>query len=60
MAEINPTIRDVLACPQCHGRLRDDPPAFPDWLVCEVCALRYPVEEGIPVLLIERSTGLTS
>ena len=54
-------IRDLLACPKCRGALRDgvlgekgaqsEVPA----LVCVACALSYPVEQGIPVLLIERA-----
>ncbi|MBX3175565.1 MAG: Trm112 family protein [Gemmatimonadaceae bacterium] len=60
MADIHPTIREILACPSCQGPLRDEPAGSPGALVCDACALRYPVEEGIPVLLIERATGLTS
>jgi uncharacterized protein YbaR (Trm112 family) len=41
------TLWDLLACPTCRGdlaRVHDD-------LVCQPCALRYPVIDGVPVLL---------
>ena len=55
-------IRDLLACPKCRGALRDgvlgEKSAQPEAeaLVCGACGLAFPVEEGIPVLLIERAT----
>lgn len=55
-------IRELLACPKCRGALSDgvlgDKSARPDGsaLICRACGLAYPVEEGIPVLLIERAT----
>lgn len=59
-------IRDLLACPKCRGPLQDGPPgaqgAHP-WgnaLLCGACRLSYPVDAGIPVLLIERATPYTS
>lgn len=54
-------IRDVLACPKCRGALQDGvlgpKGARSDdlALVCVSCGLAFPVEEGIPVLLIERA-----
>lgn len=42
---------DILACPQCKGPLQDDD-AF---LTCKACGLRYPVREGIPVLLVDEA-----
>lgn len=55
-------IRELLACPKCRGPLKDgvlgEKSAHPTAkaLVCSACALAYPIEEGIPVLLIERAT----
>lgn len=48
-------IRSLLACPRCGGALRDAHLGPGESLVCEACALVYPVEEGIPVLLAERA-----
>jgi uncharacterized protein YbaR (Trm112 family) len=58
-------IRELLACPKCRGPLVDgvlgEKSAQPkaEALVCPVCALAYPIEEGIPVLLVERATTCT-
>jgi uncharacterized protein YbaR (Trm112 family) len=47
---------DILACPRCKEKviLSEDG----SWLVCESCAVRYPVEEDIPIMLIERAEPL--
>jgi uncharacterized protein YbaR (Trm112 family) len=37
----------ILACPACKGPLREEAEA----LRCDACRLRYPVRDGIPVLL---------
>ena len=49
-------IREVLACPRCHGPLteRVDGKA----LECEPCALAYPIRAGIPVMLVDRAEPL--
>lgn len=55
MTSIPAEIRALLACPRCRGPLRDDTGAGTLALVCDACAVVYPVEEGIPVLLAERA-----
>jgi len=49
-------VRDILRCPACGSPLRDGtrPDGAPE-LVCtgETCALAYPVQDGIPVLLLD-------
>jgi len=42
---------EILACPNCKGPLRESG----DALVCNACRLKYPVREGIPVLLAEEA-----
>jgi uncharacterized protein YbaR (Trm112 family) len=59
MNDIPADIRAVLACPRCGGSLRDESRGGASVLVCESCALVYPVDEGIPVLLAERAEPLT-
>lgn len=51
-----PELLDILVCPKCKGELehRLDPEA----LVCHACRLRYPVEDGIPIMLIDEATPL--
>ena len=41
----------ILACPVCRAPLRVEGEA----LVCTKAQVRYPVEEGIPILLAERA-----
>ncbi len=45
---------DIMQCPSCSGTLSEvmDPPS----LLCGECGLRYPVEDGIPVMLIDEAT----
>ena len=53
-AQLDPQLMDILACPaDDHGPLRAEQDA--DILVCTVCGRRYPVEDGIPVLLLDRA-----
>lgn len=42
---------EILACPACHARLAL---VGDSWLVCQndECRRKYPIEDGIPVLLI--------
>jgi len=44
---------EILACPQCKGDLEYDPEA--ETLTCNVCRLRYHIEDGIPNMLIEEA-----
>ncbi|MGL5829779.1 MAG: Trm112 family protein [Angustibacter sp.] len=53
-------LRDILCCPKCHAPLRDSPQSgSPTELVCTAadCGLAYPVEQGIPVLLVDHATS---
>ncbi|MGA2559768.1 MAG: Trm112 family protein [Terracidiphilus sp.] len=47
------SIAAQLACPACMGDLRLEEQE----LVCAVCGRRYPIVEGIPVLIVDRSTA---
>ena len=44
---------EILVCPKCRGPLHvtETPPA----LVCDSCKLRYPIRDGIPILLIDEA-----
>lgn len=56
---IEPWLREILRCPRCKGELTDDSgPQGPE-LHCPACRLAYPIEDGIPVLLVDlaRTTG---
>ena len=52
----DPELLEVLACPKCNGELRlaEDGSG----LICETCRLKYPIEEGIPIMLIDKAIPL--
>jgi uncharacterized protein YbaR (Trm112 family) len=50
-------VRQLLACPQCRGALTDRPDGTA--VECPACRLRYPIREGLPVLLIDAAEGIT-
>ncbi len=52
---IDPELLEVLACPVCKTKVREEA----DRLVCAACGRRYPIREGIPVMLIEEAEGPT-
>ena len=43
----------ILVCPQCRGELTYDRAA--ERLICDKCRLRYPVTDGVPVMLPEEA-----
>jgi hypothetical protein len=45
------SILDQLACPACMGNLDLNT----DTLQCAACGRRYPIVDGIPVLIVERA-----
>ena len=56
---LDPRLMEILACPSDdHAPLRsgtsDDPDA--DVLTCTSCGRRYPVVDGIPVLLLDEAS----
>lgn len=51
-----PQLLDVLVCPRCKGTL--DYREAESSLVCRRCALRYPVRDDIPVMLVDEATPL--
>jgi len=48
---INPELLEILACPACKTPVRLDG----DRLVCDACGRRYPIRDGIPVMLIDEA-----
>jgi uncharacterized protein len=49
---------ELIACPECQGKLNYD--KTNKELVCEVCKVAYPVNDGIPVMLIEEARKIES
>lgn len=48
---IDPEFAERLACPSCKLSLRLDG----DQLVCQECSRRFPVRDGVPVLLLDEA-----
>lgn len=46
-------LREILVCPRCKGKLTAA--ADGRWLSCRSCRLKYPIREGIPVMLVEEA-----
>jgi uncharacterized protein YbaR (Trm112 family) len=52
-AVVSEELLQILACPKCKGKVElvEDGTA----LQCDNCRLRYPITDGIPVMLIEEA-----
>ena len=48
---IDPELLKILACPACKTPVTLEQ----DRLVCGACKRRYPIRDGIPVMLIEEA-----
>ncbi len=50
---VDKELLEILACPQCKSPIREEA----DFLVCvnASCGLRYPVRDGIPIMLVEEA-----
>ena len=48
---IDPQLLELLACPACKAAVRLEG----ERLVCTRCGRRYPIRDGIPVMLIEEA-----
>ncbi len=53
---LNPRQLQVLVCPICKASMRYDRDA--DELICEPCALAYPVRDDVPVLIVSEARRL--
>ena len=49
---ISQELLEILACPKCHTKVELKEP---DQLRCPHCKVRYPIVDGIPVMLIEEA-----
>lgn len=45
----------ILVCPKCRGEL--DYREADAELVCPACRLRYPVRDGIPIMLLDEAVS---
>jgi uncharacterized protein len=49
---ISDELLEILACPKCHTKVE---PKGEDHLRCPHCKVLYPINDGIPVMLIEEA-----
>jgi uncharacterized protein len=47
-----PELLEIIRCPACLGEFLPPQPAA---LVCSACGLRYPVRNGVPILLVDEA-----
>ena len=50
---IDPKLLEILACPVCKTAVKLEG----ERLICVQCQRRYPIREGIPVMLAEEAEG---
>lgn len=55
MSLIDPTLAEVLVCPVDKADLTEDTEA--ERLECTGCGRRYPVQDGIPIMLVDKAEG---
>jgi uncharacterized protein YbaR (Trm112 family) len=48
---INKELLDILACPACKADVKLEG----DRIVCVKCRRRYPIRDGIPIMLIDEA-----
>jgi uncharacterized protein YbaR (Trm112 family) len=53
---VDKDLLDILACPECKGKVVLN--EGETHLVCNVCRLRYPIEDDIPIMLVDRAEKL--
>ena len=52
---IDKELLEILACPKCKGEVRLDEGAQRIICASPSCGLRYPIRDGIPVMLIDEA-----
>lgn len=50
---IDKELLEILACPACKGDIVYDQEN--EKLICQKCSRRYPIREGIPVMLVDEA-----
>jgi uncharacterized protein YbaR (Trm112 family) len=50
---VSKELLDILACPKCKEKVVPDDAG--NHLICSRCRVRYPIEEDIPIMLIDRA-----
>ncbi len=50
---IDTKLLEILACPSCRGDIEYN--TKNEKLICIECGLKYPVKDGIPVMLVDEA-----
>ncbi|MCL5260398.1 MAG: Trm112 family protein [Gammaproteobacteria bacterium] len=58
MANLNPKLLEVLACPICKAKLQYDKAA--QELICRFDKLAYPIKDGVPVMLVTAARKIST
>ena len=53
---IDKELLDILVCPKCKGDLNLTKKE--DGLICQECYVKYPIQDDIPILLIDEAQPL--
>ncbi|MBI5200649.1 MAG: Trm112 family protein [Elusimicrobia bacterium] len=56
MSLVDPELLKILACPACKKPLEEREAR--KQLACRACAKAYPVDDGIPILLVDRAVAI--
>ena len=48
---IDQSLLDILACPACRGDVKE----ADSKIVCLKCGRKYPIKDGIPILLVDEA-----
>jgi uncharacterized protein len=51
---IDSKLLKILACPVCKEPVEEQD----GWIVCAACRKRYPIRDGIPIMLVEEAEDL--
>lgn len=54
---IDKELLEILACPLCKTEVRLEKKGEAEFLTCGQCSRRYPIRDGIPVMLVEEAEG---
>lgn len=55
---LDKSLLDILVCPKCKGELEYKVGKEDEALLCHSCGLRYDIDEGIPIMLIDEAKPL--
>lgn len=53
---IDKELLEILVCPKCKGDIKLT--LHEDGFICERCKLKYPIRDGIPIMLIDEAVKL--